>query len=384
MERHDILFVLMALMLVCISPSLAACNWIPIGLQSWATEPVATSLVPTRGALPPAGIATRSAPVPTPIPAASASPAITPTVPSLASGWETYTSDTPTSMPDPSPTAWLPTTSTPEPDPRRILFAEDATSATVIHTLQPGETDHYVLRALAGQILIVDIAASHPVLLNVRGVDGTVLKGAVDGTAHWEGMLPSTQDYFVELVSSGPEIDYQMDVTIPEPVEPAPTQGIYRSAEYGFEVQYPADLVVEQTCAPAALLSDPIVTFRLAGDQYYAGTNLVQACVTIGASRSEEARSMCAAPRAPHEEYLGEQEINSIAFHKSSRVGVATGNVGEVTWYRTLYDGTCYEIGLFLYFHDVGVVEPGTVCEFDRAEVTSRLEQVLHAFRFAR
>jgi hypothetical protein len=383
MERRDILFVLAALMLVCISPSLVACGWIPIGVQSWATCPATTPLVPTEAALPPAGTATGSAPAPTPMPAASTPPATTPAAPSRAGERETYASDTPTPMPDPSPTSWLPTAA-PEPAPRRILFAEDATSATVIDTLQPGETDRYILRALAGQILSVDIAASHPILLNVRGVDGTVPKADVDRTAHWQGTLPSTQDYFVELVSSGPAIDYQMDVTIPELVEPAPTQGIYRSAEYGFEVQYPADLVVEQTCAPAALLSDPIVTFRLAWDHYYAGTNLVQACVAIGASRSEEARSMCTAPRVPHEQDLGEQEINSIVFHKSSRVGVATGNVGEVTWYRTLYDGTCYEIGLFLYFHDVGVVEPGTVSEFDRAEVTSRLEQVLRGFRLAR
>jgi len=292
-------------------------------------------------------------------------------------------SPTPAFSPIPEPSSTTrPITSSPEPEPGRILFAEGTISATVISTLQSGGVDLYILRALAGQTLIVDIAAPHPVLLNVWGVDGTVLKEEVGGTTHWQGTLPYTQDYLVELASTGPEIDYQMTITVPRLVEPTPTQSIYRNVEYDFEVRYPSDFAVEATCSDAALMGDPVVSFHLAGPQHYAGTNLVEASVIIGVGQSEEIRATCMSPRTPLEEYLGEKEINSVTFYQVSRVGVATGNVYDVTSYRTLRGNACYEIALFLHFHDVGVYKPGTVSAFDRETVMNRLSQVLYTFRF--
>jgi hypothetical protein len=52
------------------------------------------------------------------------------------------------------------------------------------------------------------------------------------------------------------------------------------------------------------VIGDPQMSFRQMGTLYYAGTNLVEAWVIIGASRSEEARSTCPEPRIPYEEYL--------------------------------------------------------------------------------
>jgi hypothetical protein len=243
-------------------------------------------------------------------------------------------------------------------------------------------TDRYVLRALAGQILIVDIAAPHPVLLHVWGADGTVLKSDMEGTAHWQGTLSSTQDYFVELVSTGLEIEYQMTVTIPALAAPTPAWNVYRNAEYNFEVQYPADFDISVDCTAAALIGDPIVGFRLMGAQYYSATNLSEACVMVGVGQGEEARSTCLTPTIPHEESMGTKEINSVIFNQSSRVEGAVGNVYDVTRYRTLYDGACYEIALYLHSHNIGVYEPGTVSEFDRETVMDRLTKVLYTFRF--
>jgi len=98
--------------------------------------------------------------------------------------------------------------------------------------------------------------------------------------------------------------------------------------------------------------------------------------------RSEEARSTCLEPRDSLEEDLGEEEVNSIPFHKGSQVEAAVGNVYEVTSYRTLHDDACYEVVLFLHYANMGVYSPGTVSEFDREAVVARLRQVLYTFRF--
>jgi hypothetical protein len=337
-----------ALLLMCVCLLLAACGELEIGIERTPTLPATAVLTPT---------STSAVVVPSPT--------------------ATHTA----AAPDPTPTP-LPPTPTPEPPPTRILFARNATSATVTDTLQPMGADRYVLRALAGQILIVDIAAPHPVLLYVWGADSTVLKSDMEGTTHWQGTLASTQDYFVELVSTGPEIEYQMTVTIPELVAPTPAWNVYRNAEYHFEIQYPADLQVKVDCAPAALMGDAIVGFWLTGTQYYTGTNLAQACVMVGVGQNEEARTTCLTPTVPHKESMGTKEINSVVFYQSSRVEGAAGNVYDVTWYRTLYDGACYEIALYLHSHNMGVYEPGTVSEFDRETVIDRLTQVLYTFRF--
>lgn len=283
-------------------------------------------------------------------------------------------------MPEPTHTP-VPPTPTPEPEPRRIRFAEGATSATVFDTLQSNGVNRYILRALGDQSLIVDITAPNPVLLRVWGMDGTVLKQQVGGTTHWEGELPSTQDYVLELTSSGPETDYQMTITIPRLVEPTPALNTYRNEEYDFETQYPSNFVVEVTCYPAAVRGEAIVSFRLTGAQYYAGTNLFEACVIIGVGQDEEARSTCLEPSS-YEEYLGEEEFNSISFYKGSLVEGAAGNVYEVTSYRTLHEEACFEIALFLHSGNIGMYTPGDVSEFDREEVMNRLRQVLYTFRF--
>jgi hypothetical protein len=138
---------------------------------------------------------------------------------------------------------------------------------------------------------------------------------------------------------------------------------------------------LEVNCDPAAVIGDPQISFRLMGTLYYAGTNLVEACVITAASRSEETRSTCPEPRIPYEEYLVSKN-STLTFSQVSRVGVATGNVYDITSYRVLHNDACYEVALFLHYSDLGVYAPGTVSEFNREQVMDRLKQVFYTFRF--
>jgi len=116
----------------------------------------------------------------------------------------------PTSM----PTA-VGTQSTPSAD--RIDFEPGATTATVMGNLQASGLHQYVLSALAGQTMTVDLSFTEGrAILVIWGVDGTVLMSDHAEASYFSRVLPSTQDYYI-LVRGRPDSEtvYRMDVTIP-------------------------------------------------------------------------------------------------------------------------------------------------------------------------
>jgi len=239
---------------------------------------------------------------------------------------------------------------------------------------------------VAGQVLSVDLAAPHPVLLSIWSRDGTVIKRAMEGTTYWDGSLPSTGDYVLELVSPGPGTNYHLTVTIPEPTAPLPDleASTYSDQVRGFEVRYPGDFAEGMSCPTEGIVDAPAASFRLVGTSYYSDTNLLDACVTVGVDPSQAARLTCREARGPHEEMTGQREINGILFARISLGGAATGHIYDVTSYRAPHSGACYEITLLLHYADPGVYANETVSEFDEQIVTGRLRQLLYGFRFLR
>lgn len=105
--------------------------------------------------------------------------------------------------------------STPVPD--RIDFEAGATSTTVMAILQASGSYQYVLSALAGQTMTVDLSFTEgQAILVIWGKNGNVLLSDHAETSHFQGVLPSTQDYLI-LVRGRPdgETVYRMDITIP-------------------------------------------------------------------------------------------------------------------------------------------------------------------------
>jgi hypothetical protein len=103
--------------------------------------------------------------------------------------------------------------------PVRIRFAPGATSATVSGSLEEGQMRHYVLRALAGQRMIVaPHATTGQVGLVISGADGQVLLSGRAGPPGgvFDGILPLTQDYLITVqAKGGVGADYTLEVTIP-------------------------------------------------------------------------------------------------------------------------------------------------------------------------
>ncbi|MFN8492732.1 MAG: hypothetical protein U0350_34335 [Caldilineaceae bacterium] len=101
-------------------------------------------------------------------------------------------------------------------DAQRIQFAAGALSHDLQAHLVANGVAQYVLSAKAGQVMQVAIVAPRKnVFLSITGVtDGVTYKAAVDKAATWRGVLPSTQDYQIQAVTSGGETDYNLHVVI--------------------------------------------------------------------------------------------------------------------------------------------------------------------------
>lgn len=99
---------------------------------------------------------------------------------------------------------------------KRIEFASGATSATVTGQLKAFGSDQYVLRALAGQTMSINLAFTEGrAILVVWGADGDVLLSDHADASSFQGVLPTTQDYYI-MVKGRPDGNtmYSMTVTI--------------------------------------------------------------------------------------------------------------------------------------------------------------------------
>ncbi len=148
----------------------------------------------------------------------SPTPTLTPLPPPATPTLEP-TPTTTAMSPSPTPTAVpLPSTFTPTPAPaaERLLFAPGATQASVEGYLPQNTPQVYVMNVAAGQYVAIDAAVEttgQGLRCSIVGADGTVVWPL--GDAHVRIVVPTTQDYYIELVSDVGPVNYGMSVLIP-------------------------------------------------------------------------------------------------------------------------------------------------------------------------
>lgn len=111
----------------------------------------------------------------------------------------------------------------PAPAVERIRFAPGATQDLVEGYLPAGGRALYVLGVAAGQFVEMDAAIGamgQGLRFSIVGADGFVVRPI--GEAHVRTVVPSTQDYYVELVSDVDATSYQLSVLIPVRIRFAP------------------------------------------------------------------------------------------------------------------------------------------------------------------
>jgi hypothetical protein len=142
------------------------------------------------------------------------------------------------------PPLQLSTAATPTSTPRRISFAVGEMSALVNgSTFTPGQ-DRFVIRALAGQTMWVNLIGMppNPAMFVIYGADGNVLISDHAGASTWTGELPSTQDYYIDVRSVGADVvPFSLRVTV-FPLAPTPTPKRISFAAGGTSVTLPSVL----------------------------------------------------------------------------------------------------------------------------------------------
>jgi len=111
---------------------------------------------------------------------------------------------------------------------QRIRFGVGETSATRLGTVSAGERIQYVLRVVAGQTLIVDVASDGDwANFALTGVtDGQPYKRLENEDRAFNMVVPTTQDYLISVATAaaaGVETDYVLYVEVPAQSAATPT-----------------------------------------------------------------------------------------------------------------------------------------------------------------
>jgi len=133
----------------------------------------------------------------------------------------TSTSIPPTSIP-PTSTS-LPAQTFSLPAPKRINFAAGATYGTASGAIKSGQTQNFVMAAQQGQPMLAFVSSqNNDVTMSIITGSGITLLPASQAWSNWQGTLPATQDYYIQVIGGASEQDYSLWVSIPSRIQFAP------------------------------------------------------------------------------------------------------------------------------------------------------------------
>ncbi|MEZ4662219.1 MAG: CHAT domain-containing protein [Caldilineaceae bacterium] len=116
----------------------------------------------------------------------------------------------------PRPTATRVPTPTPTYSEERIYFDRGTTSATRGGTVFPRQRNCYVLDALAGQQMTVQISSSNnrAYFMVSESAKGPISEWVGNKERSWTGKLPTTADYLICVATGSASVDYALKITI--------------------------------------------------------------------------------------------------------------------------------------------------------------------------
>jgi hypothetical protein len=217
--------------------------------------------------------------------------------------------------------------------------------------------------------------------MKIVGADGSVLCPAQvnESCYFWRGVLPSTQEYLVTLMPNADVSDFTMRVAINPPGTTSQTFP-YVSKDgrvfFTYTDEFAPVLFPELFMTKFA----PELALQFIDTKSLYMTNLSEAYFLFGASNAPGDVASCTQPLAASgpESVTGEVNINGMSFTRSEGSGVGAGNIYEQTYYRTVYQGSCYEVTFFVHSTNIGNYPSDSgVQEFDRAALTQKLEAIL-------
>lgn len=88
--------------------------------------------------------------------------------------------------------------STPSVSTERVSFNEGSTGATIRDSVTPNQKKRYLLNCGSGQRMTVQIRQG-TINVIVISPDNQTIGNAVNGVSQWQGKLPNTGDYIIEI-----------------------------------------------------------------------------------------------------------------------------------------------------------------------------------------
>jgi hypothetical protein len=158
----------------------------------------------------------------------------------------------PTEPPPPSPTPFPSNTPAPSATPTSLNMAQNATQnpgnevykvrfqpyrtgVTLSSTLPANQTQSYLIRAQQDQNLIAEVLSPQQDLeLALFSQNGVLLPPAQITPTRWNWLLPSNQEYRLDVIGSGTASDYTLEINIPRNVHfPIGTYGTTETGQVG-------------------------------------------------------------------------------------------------------------------------------------------------------
>jgi len=230
------------LLIVLLGLALSSCNY-NVSQPTEAPGRVETIVAATVGAIP----SNTPLPTNTPEPTQTSSPPTDTQIPPTAIPTDTaIPSDTPvatTAVPLP--------TSTNVPAGGKIVFKQGGTTGSASGNLLAGGAVQYLLRALGGQLMVVNVSSPQDqAILTVKGVQGCqTLLAKSKGWITFRTYLPSNQQYALG-VSSSVATSYELTVDVPARIKfasGATSATVTGSASSGPNISYVLKALKDQT-----------------------------------------------------------------------------------------------------------------------------------------
>jgi hypothetical protein len=134
------------------------------------------------------------------------------------------------------------TSTPPVPQVVRINFLSGTTQTVITGQVKPGQTLGYVVQASEDQPVIAMLdSTNQDAKLSIRGQNGTALLPLSAGFSNWQGLIPTTQDYFIDITGGTVTENFTFNLTIVARVKFAAgeTRTVLRGVTLGgFAVSY--------------------------------------------------------------------------------------------------------------------------------------------------
>lgn len=168
--------------------------------------------------------------------------------------------------------------------------------------------------------------------------------------------------------------------TAPADIIPGTPNETYSNTQLSFSIEYPATANATSSFSTGylPLTQTPVVAIELP-QSMFAGTNLSEAGVYIGATSSPAVITDCSQP-LQGESATSTVTIGGQSFAVFTSTGAAAGNIYQEKAYRTIQNGACLEIVELLHSGDIGNYPPGTVQQFDQAQFSDILDSIVQTY----